>query len=83
MTHRSLAAARSRLEIAEAHLSRIEELTDPQAIYDRLESIAIAVLDSEHADWPAGLLEDYLRTLLRLRALELGLAAFHQTRQHD
>lgn len=43
----------------------------PQEQYERYEEMAIAILDSEHADFRPGLLEAYLRTVLHLKAMEL------------
>ena len=45
----------------------------PQDLYDRYEEMAIAILDSEHAEFRPGLLEDYLMLFLSLRSLELGI----------
>ncbi len=73
MKHRALARVRARLEVLEAQLSAIEPSTDPQDIYDRLEGLAIAILDSEFMDHGEGELEEYLLGLLHLRAMELGI----------
>lgn len=67
MTIRSLAEVGARLEEAVALLPG--EPASPQALYDRYEMVAIAILDSEHADFPAGVLEAYLAAYLaRLEA---------------
>jgi hypothetical protein len=70
MTIRSLAEVGARLEEAVALLPG--EPDSPQDLYDRYEDMAIAILDSEHADWPKGKLEEYLMLWLRLRRMELG-----------
>ena len=44
-------------------------------LYDLYEEMAIQVLDSEYASYPADTLERYLRLYLRMKRLELGLAA--------
>jgi hypothetical protein len=44
----------------------------PEEQYERYEEMAIAILDSEHAEFRPGLLEEYLRTVLHLKAMELG-----------
>ncbi len=49
---------------------------DTQEEFDRFESVAIAILDSEHEDFTPGQLQEYLQTLLYLRQLELGLIPF-------
>ncbi|TCO73692.1 hypothetical protein [Chromatocurvus halotolerans] len=72
MTIRSLAEVGARLEEAVALLPG--EPDSPQDLYDRYEEMAIAILDSEHADWPAGLLEEYLMLWLQIRRLELGVS---------
>jgi hypothetical protein len=71
MTIRSLAEVGARLEEAIALLPGDPD--SPQELYDRCEMVAIAILDSEHADWPEGLLEEYLILWLRLRRMELRI----------
>ena len=67
MKIRSLAEVGARLEKAAALLPG--EPDTPQDLYDRYEMVAIAILDSEHADFPAGELESYLAAYLaRLEA---------------
>ena len=74
-SHRDLAEVRARLEITVANLP--EPTRDPAELFDRYEQIAIAILDSEHADFePEGILEEYLDALLYLLRLELGFIAF-------
>lgn len=66
MTIRSLAEVGARLEEAVALLPG--EPDSPQDLYDRYEMVAIAILDSEHMDYPSGELETYLAAYLaRLR----------------
>ncbi|WOJ92918.1 hypothetical protein R0135_14140 [Congregibacter variabilis] len=74
MTIRSLAEVGARLEEAVAHLPGDPD--SPQDLYDRYEMVAIAMLDSEHADWPEGMLQKYLMLWLQLRRMELGLKLF-------
>lgn len=76
MKHRALARVRVRLEVLEAQLSAIEPSTEPQDIYDRLEGLAIAILDSEFMEYGEGELEEYLLGMLHLRAMELGIMQF-------
>ena len=71
MTIRNLAEVRARLEEAVAGLPG--EPADAADLYDRYEQVAIQILDSEFADYPAGLLQEYLMTLLYLKQLELNL----------
>jgi hypothetical protein len=74
MTHRDLAAVGARLQEAAQLLSG--EPADNAELFDRYESVAIAILDSEHTDFTPGLLEEYLQTLMYKRQLELGLIPF-------
>ena len=71
MTIRNLADAGARLEEAVAGLHG--EPADAADLFDRYEQVAIQILDSEFADYPAGLLQVYLMTQLRLKQLELNL----------
>jgi hypothetical protein len=68
----SLRAVADRLEKAVALLPG--ETTCPAETFDRYESVAIAILDSEYMEFESGLLEEYLMTLLQLKQLELGLS---------
>ena len=61
----------ARLEEAVARLPGSPD--SPEELYERYEAMAIAILDSEHAEWPAGLLEEYLKLWLALRRVELGV----------
>ena len=74
MTHRNLAAVGARLEKAAELLPG--EPADNAGAFDRYESVAIAILDSEHTDFPDGVLQEYLQTLMYKRQLELGLIPF-------
>jgi hypothetical protein len=74
MTHRDLAAVGARLEEAAQLLPG--EPADNADTFDRYESVAIAILDSEHTDFTPGLLEEYLQTLMYKRQLELDLIPF-------
>lgn len=76
MRNRALAGVRARLDVVEAQLSTADPPLAPQAIYDRIESLAIAILDSEYMDFGEGELEEYLLTLLHQRAMELGICQF-------
>jgi hypothetical protein len=71
MTHRSLAEVRARLEETVSTLPA--NPTNAGELFDRYEEIAIQVLDSEHGNYTPGALEEYLRTYLYLKQLELGL----------
>ena len=66
----TLADVAGRLEKAVAGLPG--EPTGPAEIYERYESVAIAILDSEFDDFEPGLLEEYLQQTLYLKRLELG-----------
>ena len=51
----------------------MDQSTPPQDQFDAIESVAIAILDSEFDQYLPGALEEYLRLYLRLKRLELGL----------
>jgi hypothetical protein len=70
MTIRNLTEVRARLEKAVAGLPG--EPADPAELYDRIEMVATAILDSEFGDFEPGLLEEYLQQTLYLKRLELG-----------
>ena len=74
MTNRDLAAVRARLVSAVAGLPG--EPADAADTFDRYEQVAIQILDSEFGDYPPGLLQEYLMTLLYLHQLELDLITF-------
>jgi len=66
----SLAEVFARLEEA---AQRLNPGGDPQDQFDDYEMLAIQILDSEHEQFPPGLLEEYLNTCLYKKNLELGL----------
>ena len=70
MTNTDLEAVGARLQKAVAGLPG--NSTDPTEIYDRIEMVATAILDSEFGDFEPGLLEEYLQQILYLKRLELG-----------
>ena len=71
MTIRSLAEVSARLEKAVIGLPG--EADAPEQLYERYEQIAIAILDSEHSDWPEGVLEAFLLRRLAIKRIELSL----------
>lgn len=71
MTTRNLAEVRLCLE--EKSLPGTGESLTAEQQMERYESLAIAILDSEHTDFAPGLLEEYLQNLLYIRELELNL----------
>ena len=79
MTIRSLAEVGARLEEAAGLLPG--KPANPAESFDRYESVAIAILDSEHTDFTPGLLEEYLQTLMYKRQLELDLIPFPDPRE--
>jgi hypothetical protein len=79
MTIRSLAAVGARLEEAAQLLPG--EPADNADTFDRYESVAIAILDSEHTDFIPGQLQEYLQTLMYKRQLELNLIPFPDPRE--
>ena len=70
----SLRAVADRLEKANSLLPG--EPACPTETFDRYESVAIAILDSEHTDFIPGQLQEYLQTLMYKRQLELNLISF-------
>ena len=79
MTHRTLAEVGARLE--EAYRRLPGDPADDEEAYERLESLAIAILDSEHEDFIPGELEEYLDTRLYLFRLEHDLIPFPDPRE--
>ena len=75
----SMRAVSARLEEAAQLLPG--EPADPQETFDRYESVAITILDSEHTDFIPGQLEEYLQTLMYKRQLELDLIPFPDPRE--
>ena len=76
MNHRGLARVRARLEVLDAQLAAVEGPATPHEIYQRIEGLAIAILDSEYMEYGDGELEEYLLNLLHQRAMELGIMDF-------
>ena len=79
MNIRSLAEVATRLEEATALLPG--EPAGSAESFDRYESVAIAILDSEHTDFIPGQLEEYLQTLMYKRQLELDLILFPDSKE--
>jgi hypothetical protein len=76
-TPADLREVRLRLEKSAALLPG--EPTNATEKFQRLESIGIAILDSEFNDFPPGVLECYLSLLLEVLALECGTARTDET----
>lgn len=79
MTIRSLAEVGVRLEETVSTLP--VTATTASELFDRYEEIAIEVLDSEHGNYTPGALEEYLKTYLYLKQLELRLIPFPDPRE--
>ena len=62
MTYPDLPEVGARLEKAVEHLATVRPEDDRQQLY---EEAAIAILDSEHMDYPEGQLEAYLMRYLQ------------------
>jgi hypothetical protein len=71
MTIRSLAEVGIRLE--KAVLALPPDPDSAPARYERYEAMAIAILDSEHMEWPDGVLEAFLLQRLAIKRTELSL----------
>lgn len=71
MKIRAMAEVGVRLE--KAVMAHLDTSPTPQQIYDAYEAVAIAILDSEFDDYPQDRLEQYLRTCLYLKKLDLGV----------
>ena len=71
MKIRAMAEVGARLE--KAVMANLDTSLTPQQIYDEYEAVAIAILDSEFNDYPEDTLEQYLRTCLYLKKLDLGV----------
>ncbi|MEM6483968.1 MAG: hypothetical protein AAF662_03135 [Pseudomonadota bacterium] len=69
-TPADLRAVGARLEEAVALLPG--DPASPQDLYDRYEMVAIAILDSEHAEFAPRVLEHYLTLYLKVKAMECG-----------
>ena len=80
MSHRNISEVRARLEEAVAGLPG--EPASSAELYDRLEMVAIQILDSEHTDYePEGALQELLMSYLYIRQIELGLLPFPDPRE--
>ena len=80
MPTREISGVRARLEKAVAGLPG--EPADSAELYERLEMVAIQILDSEHTDYdPPGALQDLLMSYLYIRQIELGLLPFPDPRE--
>ncbi len=73
MTHRSLAEVGLCLTVLQEGL---DPATPQQDQFDAIESVAIAILDSEHEQYIPGALQEYLMTYLYLKQMELDLLPF-------
>ncbi len=73
MTHRSLAEVGLCLTVLQEGL---DPATPRQDQFDAIESVAIAILDSEHDQYIPGALQEYLMTYLYLKQMELDLLPF-------
>lgn len=67
MQIRDLSEVGARLEKAVEHLARVRPGDSRLMLY---EEAAIAILDSEHADYPEGALEAYLMAYLQRVSLD-------------
>ena len=70
MTIRSLAEVGARLSFLQEDM---DPLMPKQEQFDAIESVAIAILDSEFEQYLPGALEEYLHIYLQLKRMELGL----------
>ncbi len=73
MNHRNLAEVGLCLTVLQEDM---DPATPPQDQFDAIESVAIAILDSEFEQYVPGALEEYLRLYLQLKQMELGLIEF-------
>lgn len=71
MNIRAMAEVGAHLE--KAVMANLDKSLTPREIYDAYEEIAISILDSEFDDYLEEALEQYLRTFLYLKELDLGL----------
>jgi hypothetical protein len=71
MKNRAMAEVGARLE--KAVMANLDESLTPREIYNAYEEVAIAILDSEFDNYPEDTLEQYLRTFLYHKELDLGL----------
>jgi hypothetical protein len=72
--------SQERLEISARLEDAVERITGPpdneEDLYERFEMTAISILDSEHENWPEGVLCAYLSDYLSEKRRELGLEPF-------
>ncbi len=78
MTHRNLAEVGLCLTVLQEGL---DPATPQQDQFDAIESVAIAILDSEHDQYIPGALQEYLQTYLYLKQMELDLLPFPDPRE--
>ena len=71
MTHRDIAEVRARLEKAVAGLPG--DPVDSADLFERIEQVAIQILDSEFEDYAPGMLQELLMSYLYIRQIELSL----------
>jgi len=71
-----------RLEISARLEEAVARIKDPpvnaEEIYERFEMTAISILDSEHENYPEGVLTEYLLGYLSEKRRELGLEVSQQ-----
>ena len=79
MNIRNLAEVGTRLE--EAIMALPEKPTGPAYLFEKYQVVVTQILDSEFADHPPGLLEEYLMTRLYLKQLEMGLLPLVDSRE--
>ncbi|MBL1321329.1 MAG: hypothetical protein COA63_009770 [Methylophaga sp.] len=70
-TSQELLEISARLEEAVARITGPPD--NPEELYDRFEMSAIAILDSQHVNYPEGVLCAYLAAILSEKRRELGL----------
>jgi len=75
--------SQQRLEISARLEEAVERITGPPDnavdLYERFEMTAISILDSEHENWPDGVLTGHLMAILSEKRRELGLEPFKKT----
>jgi len=74
--------SQERLEISARLEEAVERITGPPAnaedLYERFEMSAISILDSEHENYPEGMLTGLLMAILSEKRRELGLESFEE-----
>lgn len=72
--------SQERLEISARLEEAVLRITGPPAnaedLYERFEMTAISILDSEHENYPEGVLTEYLLGYLSEKRRELGLEVY-------